>query len=50
VVLRQWNAANITGLTGAGAEAQEKLMKRMATSAKVAKRFADKREAALQPA
>jgi acyl-[acyl-carrier-protein] desaturase len=50
VVLRQWNAANITGLTGEGAEAQEKLMKRMATSAKVAKRFADKRQAALQPA
>ena len=33
-----------------GAAAQERLMKRLATSAKVAKRFADKRDAALQPA
>ena len=47
VVLRQWDAANIAGLTGDGAAAQEKLMKRMATSAKVAKRFADRRDAAL---
>jgi acyl-[acyl-carrier-protein] desaturase len=50
VVLRQWDAANIGGLTGDGAIAQEKLMKRLATSEKVAKRFADKREAALTPA
>jgi len=50
VVLRQWDAANIGGLTGDGAIAQEKLMKRLATSEKVAKRFADKREAALAPA
>jgi hypothetical protein len=33
-----------------GEAAQERLMKRLATSAKVAKRFADKRDAALQPA
>jgi acyl-[acyl-carrier-protein] desaturase len=50
VVLRQWDAANIGGLTGDGAIAQEKLMKRLATSEKVAKRFADKREASLAPA
>ncbi len=48
VVLSQWDAANIRGLSGEGAQAQERLMKRMATSAKVAKRFADRREAALQ--
>jgi acyl-[acyl-carrier-protein] desaturase len=47
VVLRQWGADNITGLSGDGAIAQEKLMKRLATSEKVAKRFADKRDAAL---
>jgi acyl-[acyl-carrier-protein] desaturase len=50
VVLRQWDAANIAGLTGDGAIAQEKLMKRLATSEKVAKRFADRREAALTSA
>jgi acyl-[acyl-carrier-protein] desaturase len=50
VVMRQWDAANISGLNGDGAAAQERLMKRLATSAKVAKRFADKRDAALQPA
>ena len=50
VVLRQWDAANISGLSGEGAEAQEKLMKRMATGARVAKRYAEKRDAALQPA
>ena len=49
VVLRQWDAANMSGLSsgrrraGAADEA-------IATSAKVAKRFADKRDAALQPA
>jgi acyl-[acyl-carrier-protein] desaturase len=48
VVLSQWDAANIRGLSGEGAQAQERLMKRMATSAKVAKRVADRREAALQ--
>jgi acyl-[acyl-carrier-protein] desaturase len=46
VVLRQWDAANISGLTGEGALAQEKLMKRMASSERVAKRFAEKRAAA----
>lgn len=55
VVLRQWDAANISGLSGDGAQAQEKLMKRMAQSERVAKRYADKRaraaaEEALQPA
>ncbi len=53
VVLRQWDAANISGLSGEGAEAQEKLMKRMAQSERVAKRYADKRaraQAELQPA
>jgi acyl-[acyl-carrier-protein] desaturase len=50
VVIRQWDAANIGGLTGDGAIAQEKLMKRLATSEKVAKRFVDKRDAALAPA
>ena len=43
VVLRQWDAANIGGLSGAGAVAQERLMKRMATSERVAKRYAEKR-------
>lgn len=46
VVLRQWDAANITGLSGEGAEAQEKLMKRMAQSERVAKRYGEKRERA----
>lgn len=50
VVLRQWDAANIGGLSGDGAAAQERLMKRMATSEKVAKRVARRREEALQPA
>lgn len=56
VVLRQWDAANISGLSGDGAEAQEKLMKRMAQSERVAKRYAEKRARAqaaadeLQPA
>jgi acyl-[acyl-carrier-protein] desaturase len=47
VVLRQWDAANVSGLSGDGAAAQEKLMKRLATSEKVARRFAEKRDAAL---
>lgn len=47
VVLRQWDAANVSGLSGEGAKAQEKLMKRLATSEKVARRFAEKRDAAL---
>ncbi|MEO1057961.1 MAG: acyl-ACP desaturase [Actinomycetota bacterium] len=50
VVVRQWDAANITGLSGEGAKAQERLMKRLATSERVAKRFAEKRAASLQPA
>ncbi|MEL6890610.1 MAG: acyl-ACP desaturase [Actinomycetota bacterium] len=45
VVLRQWDAENIGGLTGEGAEAQERLMKRMAKSERVAKRYAEKRAA-----
>ena len=47
VVIRQWDAGNISGLTGDGAIAQEKLMKRLATSEKVAKRFAERRDASL---
>ena len=43
VVLRQWDAANVGGLSGDGAIAQEKLMKRLATSEKVARRFAEAR-------
>ena len=50
VVIRQWDAPNITGLSGEGALAQERLMKRLATSEKVAKRYAEKREASLAPA
>jgi acyl-[acyl-carrier-protein] desaturase len=50
VVLRQWDAANIAGLSGSGAAAQERLLKRMATSEKVARRFAERRDEALQPA
>jgi acyl-[acyl-carrier-protein] desaturase len=50
VVLRQWDAANITGLSGEGAAAQERLMKRLATSERVARRYAERREAALTPA
>ncbi len=56
VVLRQWDAGNVTGLTGEGAAAQERLMKRMDKSARVAARYAEKRAAAdaaerdLQPA
>jgi acyl-[acyl-carrier-protein] desaturase len=47
VVIRQWNAPDITGLSGEGAAAQERLMKRLATSEKVARRYAEKRAAAL---
>jgi len=47
VVVRQWDAANIGGLSGEGALAQERLMKRLSTSEKVARRFAEKRDAAL---
>jgi acyl-[acyl-carrier-protein] desaturase len=50
VVLRQWNAANIGGLSDEGAAAQERLMKRMATSEKVARRFAERRDTAFAPA
>jgi len=56
VVLRQWDAANITGLSAEGARAQEKLMKRMNTSERVATRYGERRarqqaeEADLQPA
>jgi acyl-[acyl-carrier-protein] desaturase len=50
VVLRQWGADKISGLSGEGAAAQERLMKRLATSEKVAKRFAEKRDAALATA
>ena len=54
VVLRQWDAENITGLSSEGAAAQERLMKRMAKSEKVAKRYAERRAAQadrdLQPA
>ena len=46
VVLRQWGADQIGGLTGEGAKAQEKLMKRMAHGARVAKRYAARRGAA----
>ncbi len=46
VVLRQWEADKISGLSGDGAAAQERLMKRMATSERVAKRYAEKRAAA----
>ena len=50
VVLRQWDAANITGLTGEGAAAQERLMKRLATSAQGRQPVRRARDAALQPA
>ena len=47
VVLRTWNVEAIEGLGQAGEEARERLMKRMAKSEKVAKRLAERREAAL---
>jgi acyl-[acyl-carrier-protein] desaturase len=50
VVIRQWGADKISGLSGDGAAAQERLMKRLATSEKVAKRFAERRDAALATA
>ncbi len=50
VVMRQWDAANITGLSGEGEAARDRLMKRMKTSEKVARRYAEKRDASLQPA
>ena len=48
-MLRQWGADKISGLTGDGAPAgEERLMKRLAlTSEKVAKRFAERRDAVL---
>lgn len=48
VVLRQWDAGNVGGLSGDGAAAQERLMKRMAQSERVAKRYADKRARAVE--
>jgi acyl-[acyl-carrier-protein] desaturase len=53
VVLRQWGAADMEGLSGEGAAAQDKLMKRMRTSERVATRYAERRaseDAELQPA
>ena len=47
VVLRQWDAENVKGLSGEGAAAQERLMKRMRTSERVATRYAAKRAAQL---
>ena len=47
VVLRTWDVENIEGLSQVGEEARERLMKRMAKSEKVAKRLAERREAAL---
>ena len=47
VVLRHWNVEAIEGLTQTGEEARDRLMKRMAKSEKVAKRMAERREAAL---
>jgi acyl-[acyl-carrier-protein] desaturase len=49
-VIRQWGADKISGLSGDGAAAQERLMKRLATSEKVARRFAERRDAALATA
>ena len=48
--LRTWNVESIEGLTQVGEEARDRLMKRMAKSEKVAKRLAERREAALEPA
>lgn len=48
VVLRQWNAEHIAGLSGEGAAAQERLMKRLAKSEKVAKRYAERRAAKVE--
>lgn len=54
VVMRQWDAGNIAGLSAKGEQAQERLLKRMAKSEKVAKRYAERRAAKtdrdLQPA
>jgi acyl-[acyl-carrier-protein] desaturase len=56
VVLRQWQADTVAGLSDDGARAQERLMKRMASSERVARRYAarraedDARDGELQPA
>ncbi len=56
VVLRQWGAADVEGLSAEGAQAQERLMKRLASSERVARRYAERRaadeerDAELQPA
>jgi acyl-[acyl-carrier-protein] desaturase len=52
VVIRQWDVENISGLTAEGEQARERLMKRLASSERVARRVAERRErqAALEPA
>jgi acyl-[acyl-carrier protein] desaturase len=50
VVMRQWNVEAIEGLTQIGEEARDRLIKRMASSEKVARRLSERRESALASA
>jgi acyl-[acyl-carrier-protein] desaturase len=43
VVLRQWDAANITGLSDEGERARERLLARLAKSERVARRLSERR-------
>jgi acyl-[acyl-carrier-protein] desaturase len=45
VVLRAWDVEHVTGLSAEGEQARDRLMARMAKSARVARRVAQRREA-----
>jgi acyl-[acyl-carrier-protein] desaturase len=46
VVIRTWDVENVSGLTAEGEQARERLMTRMSKSERVARRVAQRREAA----
>ena len=46
VVIRTWDVEHVTGLTAEGEQARERLMARMSKSERVARRVAQRREAA----
>ena len=50
VVIRQWDVENIEGLSAEGEQARQRLMKRMATSERVAKRLTERRQRQLAAA
>ena len=50
IILRTWNLESIEGLSAEGEQARERLMAYLAKSERVAKRLAERRERAMQPA